>query len=479
MDQMTRESSIEAIYPLSPMQQGMLFETLYHSDRGLYIEQSAYLLTGELDVADFEATWRSMVDRHSVLRTAFVWKQTGKPHQVVFRHAALSLELQDWRDVPKDEHAKQLGRYLREDHERGFDLSRAPVMRLTLAQLNATSWYFIWTHHHLLLDGWSKALVVDEVAHEYRARRQGQRFAHRETRPFRDYIAWVQRQDLEQALAFWRAILQDRAVSTTLPLDGTGRPREQNRTHTAATRVPPNALKALERTMREHRLTLNTAVQGAWALLLSRCSNQARVIFGTPVSGRSADLAGSEQMVGLFINTLPAVVDVPGDAPIVSWLTAMQREQADARQFDFAPLAEIQQYGNTPGPLFESLLVFENYPVPVSWSVDQSLDAWAVASVERVPYPLGTGHRAGRRVQAPVDRGRQPILEGRVEQDSRMAQHHPSGFRGASEGPVGRRADALRGRASPGRRRMERVDADGPRVGDHSGTPWTLGARHA
>ena len=282
---------------------------------------------------------------------------------------------------------------LEEDRRQGFDLTRAPL-RLTLAWLGEGSYRFVWSHHHLLLDGWSLALVLKEVLVGYQALRTGGVASLPASRPYREYIAWLQGQDLAAAEAYWRRELAGFRAPTPLGVD---RPAGGDRAEADGhgeerLRLTSAATAALQGWARRERLTLHTAVQGAWAVLLGRYSGQDDVVFGVTVSGRTAALSGVESMVGLFINTLPVRVRLSWREPAAAWLRGVQERQAEMRQHEHSPLVTVQAWSEVPRgrPLFESLLVFENYPADRAMGSGAGLEVSAgeVEAWERTNYPL-------------------------------------------------------------------------------------------
>ncbi len=359
--------NVEQFYPLSPVQEGMLFHNLYAPRAGDYVLQLNCVLERGLDVGAFERAWQCVVDRHAVLRTFFVWEGVKKPIQVVQRQVRLPLVLHDWRGVEESERQRRLKTFLLEDRERGFDLNRAPLMRLVLIRLDDESHYFVWTHHHLLLDGWSLPLIFREVFEAYEAAREGRESKLPPPRPFRDYIAWLQRQDMGKAEEFWRRMMSGLAAVPRLRLapsaaDSPAR-RDVYREHRLA--LPEATTAALRALARQHQLTLNTLVQGALSLLLSHYTGSRDVIFGMTVSGRPPQLPDVESMVGLFINVLPMRVRVAPEESLLGWLTRIQEQQMELRQYEYTPLAQIPRWAEVPRgqPLFETLLTFENYPI--------------------------------------------------------------------------------------------------------------------
>src|SRR5262245_30457960 len=179
---------VEGFYPLSPMQQGMLYHTLYAPESGSYMQQVSCTLKGELNVAAFEQAWQQVIDRYSVLRSAFLWEKLKGPIQLVQRQVKLPLEQQDWRHYSPKQQETELEALLVADRARGFELAQAPLMRLFLLQLGARTHQFIWSHHHILFDGWSVPLMLGELFAFYEAPRRGETLKLERPRPFRDYI---------------------------------------------------------------------------------------------------------------------------------------------------------------------------------------------------------------------------------------------------------------------------------------------------
>jgi amino acid adenylation domain-containing protein/non-ribosomal peptide synthase protein (TIGR01720 family) len=380
--------NIEDLYELSPLQQGMLFHTLYAPEAGLYFVHVSCALHGDLDIPAFEQACRLVVDRHPVLRTSFHWEDLDKPLQAVHRHVQLPLEQHDWRGLPAGEQQSRLTAYLRADRQRGFELAQAPVMRLALVRMTEHLYHFIWSSHHLLLDGWSHTLIFKEVFDYYESFRQGRALQLAHSRPYGDYIAWVQQQDLSEAEAFWRQALAGFSAPTRLGLDHApdSLPDRQEHYNEQHVRLSPATTTALQLFARQHQLTLNTLALGAWALLLSHYSGEDDVLFGATSSGRPANLAGVESMAGLFINTLPVRVRMTPQTSLLPWLKQLQVQQAELRQYEYSPLVQVQGWSEVPRgqPLFESILVFENYPLGASTQArgstmeihDIRYDAW-------------------------------------------------------------------------------------------------------
>ena len=341
----------------------MLFHTLLAPGSGVYLQQRSCTLHGPLDLAQFRKAWERVIKRHAVLRTAFSWEHRAEPFQVVYRQVAFPWEQHDWRGLAEPEQAEQLETLLARDRQQGFDLARAPLTRLILIQLADDVHQFIWSHHHLLLDGWSLGLVLQEVLTDYEALCRGQVPDQGGRRPYADYIAWLGRQDVTQAETFWRQTLKGFTTPTPLGVD---------RVYVSQVRpfafeellIGPATLETLRTLAKQSQLTLNTFVQGAWALLLSCYSGETDVLFGATVSGRGLALTGIDSMVGLFINTVPVRIEVDRQNSLTPWLKQLQSQQFALQQYEHSALTQIHGWSEVPRglPLFESVVVFENAP---------------------------------------------------------------------------------------------------------------------
>lgn len=376
---------------LSPLQEGLLFHSLYAPGSGLYIIQMRMRLW-QLDRRAFQAAWQAVVDRHETLRAAFHCPPDGDARQVSQPALRLEWEEHDWRDLDAQTREQRRQEYLRVDRAREFDFAVAPLMRLALMRVSDEAHDFVWTFHHILLDGWSVPLLMNEVAAHYEAFVRGVPVALPPVRPYRDYVAWLAQQDDQGAEAFWRHSLRGIDWPTRLGIERPGAPAQSDaREHQLRAIATPNTAR-LRAFAREHGLTQSTVAHAAWAVLLSRYGGSHRVVFGVTVAGRPTELTGADAMLGLFINTVPIAVDVEGGAPLIAWLTRQQREQGHRRRFELTPLANIQLWsrGRRHAPLFETTLTFENYPLrdAVSRAAAAGLIVTDLEVHERSSYPV-------------------------------------------------------------------------------------------
>ncbi|BBL70958.1 hypothetical protein MoryE10_15640 [Methylogaea oryzae] len=389
-------AEVEDIYPLSPMQQGLLFHSLGQPGGGLYLEQLVLELEGELDRRKLHAAWQTLLQRHPALRSALAWEALSQPLQIVQRRPVLPWREVDWRDAAAEEQSARLEALLREDRKAGFHLSSCRahgergndvMLRLTLIRLSQQRWQLLWTHHHLLLDGWSRSILLKELFELY-----GGGSPPPAPRPFRDYLAWLQSRDAAQAENHWRQVLAGVDAATPLPLaDAAAAAPDDGAPSAIAERcLSPQNAAALERFARGHGLTWSTLARGAWALLLGSHAGADEVLFGATVSGRPAALAGVENMVGMFVNTLPVRIGLPADGVVLPWLQNLQAQQAEDGAFEYASLAEIQAWSGLEAgrALFETLLVVENYPVDALDEADLPLRIAGLQSRERSNLPL-------------------------------------------------------------------------------------------
>lgn len=406
-------TNIQDIYDLSPVQQGMLFHTLCAPQSGVYLQQFSWTLKGNIDASNLEQAWRQVIDRHPILRTAFYWENLEKPYQVVYEQVKLPWEERDWRQLSQPLQKEHLETFLKVDQAQDFDLSKAPLMRFALMRLAEDTYQIIWSYHHLLLDGWSLPLIFKEVLSFYEALCQKQALHLKQPRPYRDYIDWLQHQNLSRAEAFWRRSLQGIAAPTSIRmaqvLSGLDNlPEDYTQQQIQLSESTTSALKTLAQ---QNQLTLNTLAQGAWALLLAYYSGESSVIFGSTSAGRPVDLEGVESMVGLFISTLPVRVKVNGQDTVLDWLKKLQAQQLEMRQYEYTPLVQIQAWSEFPRntPLFESIIVFENTPTgKFSQEKNSHLQLLDASIFEKTNYPLTIGISPGLELSLEIlyDRGR-------------------------------------------------------------------------
>jgi amino acid adenylation domain-containing protein/non-ribosomal peptide synthase protein (TIGR01720 family) len=406
-------AGIERVADLSPMQQAMLFHSLYAPGSGVYVVQTSLRLAGRLDLRAFRQAWQRVAERQELLRTGFHWEGLEKPLQAVEQSASLPLHEESWEDLDAAAQAERLAAFLEADREQGFDLSAPPLMRLALFTSGAETHQLVWSQHHLLSDGWSLGLLFRELFTLYAALAEGREPSLPRPGSYLDYIAWLQRQDLAAAERFWRRSLAG-FTAPTLLAGGDGRGTAQAGFRDARRRrglLSAGASDALHETGRRHHLTLSTLVQGAWSIALVQETGEREVVFGTTVAGRPPELPGVESIFGPFINTLPVRVEVDPARRLLPWLAGLQDGQVEARRFEHAPLAQIQAWSELPAgtALFDHLLVFESYPLDKAVAgilPDLRLEEVRTSELTNYPLTLAVSPLAGLLLEMVHDRRR-------------------------------------------------------------------------
>ena len=382
-------ANIEAIYPLTPVQEGILFHTLYAPGSPLYFQQYSVLLEGTLDEGRYREAWQLVIDRHETLRSLLTWEGRERPLQIVRNHVEPQWRIEDWREEPVERHAERLAAFLTADRKQGFALDVAPLMRFALMRIGDDAHRFVWSHHHVVVDGWSMGIILDEVFYCYEALMAGAAPDLAPPAPYRDYVRWLHEHDPAIGEDHWRRLLAGFTTATRLRVETPGVASPWAERHDEEiVRLSASATRRLTSFGRTNGLTLNTIFRGAWALVLNRYSGEDDVVFGATVSGRPPELDGAMDMVGLFINTLPVRAHIEPAVPIVDWLRRLQLEQIDAAAFESTPLVDVQRWSDVPKgePIFQTLLVFENVPHPSSQAgVLASSD---IRYLQRSNYPL-------------------------------------------------------------------------------------------
>ncbi|MGI9290684.1 MAG: non-ribosomal peptide synthase/polyketide synthase [Gammaproteobacteria bacterium] len=390
---LTTDSAIADIYRVTSLQHGMLFHSLFTGEKDVYFARFRWRLSGHIDTEAFAAAWQKVVDRNDSLRTSFRWEGFSKPVQIVHQHLDVPMQTEDWSADDKNIQEDKLQEHLAQDENQRFDFTQAPLLRLALIRLGEDDHHFIWSFHHAIVDGWSVPLVLKEVFAAYAAITNNQPLELPESKPFSDYLRWLDSQDESAAEQFWRGTMTGFTTPTPLPaavrqqaLSGS-----QPEFHEITAQVSADTVDRLRKLAQRSRLTLNTIMQGAWAILLSRYSGESDIVFGATTSGRPASMPGVEKMVGLFLNTLPVRTAVDQQANLLEWLQSLQSNQLDARQHEHASLVEIQGWSDVPRgtPMFESLLAFENYPeMETMWTNTDTIDIREVDGFDRTNFPL-------------------------------------------------------------------------------------------
>ncbi|AZQ32224.1 amino acid adenylation domain-containing protein [Streptomyces cyaneochromogenes] len=352
---------IEDILPLAPLQEGLLFHSVYdEGDLDPYVVQMSFDIEGALDTSALHAAAKALLARHANLRAAFRQRKNGDWAQLVLREVPLPWEERDLSGLPEEERTAAVAEAMTAERTTRFDVTRPPLLRFTLLRLGADQYRMVFTNHHLVLDGWSLPILMGELFALYE--RGGDESALPRVRPYRDYLNWLGAQDREAARTAWREALADINEPTQLAPGLARSAATSEEVHASLSDVDTAALSEVAR---RHGVTLNTVVQTAWATALAKHTGRDDIVFGTTVSGRPPEIEGVERMVGLFINTLPTRVRLRPAEPLSALLARVQDEQTRLTPHQHLELAEIQRAAGH-GELFDTSMVFQNYPVQPS-----------------------------------------------------------------------------------------------------------------
>src|SRR5882757_541822 len=393
------QAGVEEILPLSPLQEGLLFHALYDvAARDVYTVQLVLGLEGPLEEEALQAAAAAaLLRRHGNLRAFFLHEELSQPVQVILAEVRVPWQSIDLSRLPVEERQQRWEQIRSEDAQERFDLGRAPLLRFTLVQMGEQQYRLLFTNHHLLLDGWSMPVLLRELFVLYAQRGSDRGLAP--VTPYREYLGWLARQDKQAAAQAWSEALSGLEEGTRLaPAVRIG--SEAIFAEPVRVELSEALTQQLIRQARSQGLTLNTLLQGAWGALLGRLTGREDVVFGITVAGRPAEIAGIEQMVGLFINTLPVRVQLAGWEGVRGWLAGLQEQQSRLMAHQHLELVEIQRLAGL-GDLFDTLMVFENYPVERSAlaQVEVGLRVSSVEGRDATHYPLTLVVMPGARLQ--------------------------------------------------------------------------------
>ncbi|AIG05794.1 non-ribosomal peptide synthetase PvdL [Pseudomonas fluorescens] len=392
-------SAIEDVYPLTPMQEGLLLHTLLEPGTGLYYMQDRYRINSELNPERFALAWKAVIARHEALRASFCWNVGEAMLQVIHKPGSTPIEYLDWTGTPAEQQEPRLQALLKSEREAGFDLLNQAPFHLRLIRVGEARYWFMMSNHHILIDAWCRSLLMNDFFDIYMALGEGREAQLAAPPRYRDYIAWLQRQNLAEARQWWQQNLQGFERTTPIPSD---RPfMREHAGHSGGmvvgdcyTRLDVRDGAQLRELAQAHQLTVNTFAQAAWALVLRRLSGERDVLFGVTVAGRPVDMPQMQRTVGLFINSIALRVKVPEDdqpCSVRQWLSTLLDSNMQLREYEYLPLVTIQEHSELPKgqPLFDSLFVFENAPVEVSvLDRAQSLNATSDSGRTHTNFPL-------------------------------------------------------------------------------------------
>jgi len=411
--------AIEDIYALSPLQQGLLFHSIYARESASYLQQVSWRFNGRLDADAWRDALQQLLQRHPVLRTGFDWRGAEPPLQIVYNTLELPWREADLSGLDSIAQQQAVADRLAEDRLHAFNTAVAPLLRCTLLRLGEDRHYFVWTYHHILFDGWSLPKLLEDMFALYAANMTGQPANLPQRRPFKAYIDWLAMQDGEALKRYWTAQLEGFTTPHHLAIDLGGEVHSRQAQYDELNLYLDDRLTAdIDAYARSRRVTLNTLLQGAWAILLSRYCNSRDIVFGATVAGRPDALAGVEDSIGLYINTVPVRVQVSAGLSPGRFLQQLFAENTERLQYAHAQLAELQRWSPVDGglALFDTLFIFENYPLAETLeqeSAELKLDAFQV--LEQTDLPLTLLITPGTRLALKISYQQQRFEAAKIE----------------------------------------------------------------
>ncbi|MFG2457070.1 amino acid adenylation domain-containing protein [Streptomyces sp. NPDC048523] len=392
-------SALAEVWPLSPLQEGLLFHAdLDGHGPDVYTVQNVLAVDGPLVPARLRASWEALLTRHAALRASFQRRRTGEAVQMITREVVLPWSEADVSHLAEEEASARAERLAAGERAHRIDPAKPPLLRLLLIRLGERRHRLVMTSHHLLMDGWSAPVLLKELTEIYEAGGDASGLAP--VTSYREYLAWLARQDKDAARAAWQAelagVAEPTRVGATAPTEQAEEPKRVSAHLSEATTT------ALTELARAHGLTVNTVVQGAWALVLARLAGRTDVVFGATVAGRPPELPGAESMIGLFINTLPVRVRLDGAQPVLEMLRDLQNRQSALMAHQHIGLTELKQLVGR-GAAFDTLLVYENYPLPPGRTLaPDALSVTTETSRQATHYPVSLGIFPGERLRVGV-----------------------------------------------------------------------------
>ncbi|MEO1627225.1 MAG: condensation domain-containing protein, partial [Bacteroidota bacterium] len=389
-DKGQRREQLEEVYALSPMQEGMLYYDLYNGHSEAYFLQLMVEFLDELDAVVFRRSLQQLLSEHSILRTAFFPNELPIPVQAVFREVDIPFEEIDIRQLTPSAQKKYVDRYKAKDRAKGFDLTRPPLMRICLFKLGNHRSQMVWSYHHLLLDGWSQPIVFESLFRHYETLKKGHPPLPKEEDRYRAYIQHLAARDGHAEEEFWKKYLVQLEGPSLLPFveptedrnSGIGLSKE------VVWEFGEQLTTEAQAFAQSHQLTLNTLMQGVWGILLCKYTEREDAVYGVTLSGRPEQLSAVERRVGLYINTIPLRIQFAAEKNIVDWLQLLQQSHAEARVHQHSSLSDVQRWSGIQADLFDSILVFENYPIGEALSKNWSLKVGETRAWDKTNYLL-------------------------------------------------------------------------------------------
>ncbi|MEV2607285.1 amino acid adenylation domain-containing protein [Paenibacillus larvae] len=365
-------SVIKKVYPLTPMQEGMLYHSLMEKDKSMYFVQMSFKTEGMFQFPLLEKSLGKIIQRHDVFRTIFNYAKVKQPVQVVLKERNNDTYYRDISCYSKEEQTVMVKTFKQRDKNKGFDLTKDALIRLAVFQLGENKYEFIFSFHHIIIDGWCLGTVVKEFFAIYQSLERNRPVELEEVPPFSRYIHWLETKDKEQARSYWKTYIEGFSEQTRLPWT-----RQSERKGYILDKVQFTISKAdterLTHIAKINRVTLSTLIHAIWGIVLQRYNHSDDVLFGTVVSGRNVDLVGIDEMIGLFINTNPVRVTFRQGMKFDELVKKLHHCMLESEEHSYYPLAAIQADSQLSGELIHHIIAFENVPLEINLLGEEDL----------------------------------------------------------------------------------------------------------
>ncbi|TPG89204.1 amino acid adenylation domain-containing protein [Brevibacillus laterosporus] len=382
-------ADIQDIFPLSPMQEGILFHSIMNHHSNAYFEQFDFTVEGYVDVECLQEAMNKVIAHYDILRTIFIYQNVAKPRQVVLKKRDSHIHFEDISHLPASGIGPFIEQFKADDQAKGFEISKDVLLRMSIFRVGEQSYRFVWSYHHIIMDGWCRGIIIDALFECYKALLHNRPILLEKTQPYSSYIKWLGKRDKKEALQYWKTHLQDYEQQAELPFSGRKGAEEGYRPGEVRLLLDREVTQGLVQLAKENHVTLNTVFQALWGLMLQRYNDTDDVVFGSVVSGRPAEIHGIESMVGLFINTVPVRIQAE-QLPFSQWVRQIQKRSVASEAYSYSPLYEIQAESRLKQELIHHIMVFENFPLQREMEQAKSVgfSIEHVSTIEKTNYDL-------------------------------------------------------------------------------------------
>jgi amino acid adenylation domain-containing protein/non-ribosomal peptide synthase protein (TIGR01720 family) len=437
---MSGKRNIQDMYPLSPMQEGMLYQYLLDPGSPAYVVQETYRVTGPLDRGILQQAFNRLIRHYDILRTQFVHQKVKQPLQVVFKEKSADVDAHDIRSLPPEKQHAFIERFKAEDRVLGFDLKQGMLMRFTLLQTGEREFILVWCYHHIIMDGWCVGLFLNDLLTVYRHILNHEPVRLKPAIPYSRYIRWLEGKDLDAGVDYWKDYLQNFSQTTAIPPRHMVDPSSPYKPGSLSFRFNRRVSERAFQLANGLQTTVNTVLQTLWGILLARLNDTGDAVFGAIVSGRPPQVEGVEEILGVFINTVPVRITVDQNPRIRELIRARNTEASTAAAYEYLPLAQVQGPHPLKNRLFDHIMVFENFPPgQVVGAVEhqgEKIEVQFLHSFQQTAYPFNLILFPSQPLEAQLIFDRNRFAEKELERMMRRFEHLLAQAVGNPEIPV-------------------------------------------